>query len=107
MMNFPTLVVSISKYSLDTCSGQMPRIEKESSIALWEGFSALYMDTSSGSGWGQPLSSSGSCLKNFEIQPVVECSTNPGCEVKRVELSALIFTCSSLMYRKIEGYRMK
>lgn len=73
--------------------GQMPRIEKDSSIALWEGFSALYMDTSSGSGWGQPLSSSGSCLKNFEIQPVVECSTNPGCEVKFDESSMWMSTC--------------
>ena len=57
------------------------RISPDSAKMLWEGFSALYMDTSSGSGWGQPLSSSGSCLKKFEIQPVVECSTNPGCEV--------------------------
>lgn len=61
--------------------GRRPDIQPDSSQDLWTGFSALYMDTSSGSGWGQPLSSSGSCLPKFEIQPVVECSTHPGCEV--------------------------
>jgi hypothetical protein len=38
------------------------------------------MDTSSGSGFGQPLSSTGSCFIKFEIQPVVEC-TSQQCEV--------------------------
>lgn len=44
------------------------------------GYSAFYMDTSSGSGFGQPLSSTGSCLVSFEIQPIVEC-TSQQCEV--------------------------
>lgn len=73
--------------------GRQPPISAESSQELWRGYSALYMDTSSGSGWGQPLSSSGSCLKKFEIQPVVECSTNPGCEVKFDESSMWMSTC--------------
>jgi len=73
--------------------GRQPPISAKSSQTLWKGFSALYMDTSSGSGWGQPLSSSGSCLKYFEIQPVVECSTNPGCEVKFDESSMWMSTC--------------
>lgn len=73
--------------------GVEPPISPEASQTLWTGFSALYMDTSSGSGWGQPLSSSGSCLKKFEIQPVVECSTNPGCEVKFDESSMWMSTC--------------
>lgn len=38
------------------------------------------MDTSSGSGFGQPLSSSGACFKEFEIQPVVECTAQQ-CEI--------------------------
>jgi len=75
--------------------GRTPDIPSQSSKSLWKGYSALYMDTSSGSGWGQPLSSSGSCLKQFEIQPVVECSTNPGCEVKFDESSMWMSTCPS------------
>merc|ERR1712096_153254 len=38
------------------------------------------MDTSSGAGFGQPLASTGSCFADFDIQPVVEC-TSDKCEI--------------------------
>lgn len=84
--------------------GRIPALDHSFSKHLWDGFSAMYMDTSSGSGWGQPLSSSGSCLKDFEIQPVVECSTNPGCEVKFDESSMWMSTCPESSSQSIDRF---
>lgn len=84
----------MAQYTIHSQSMFFPEVPNGNSIEGWtdwnranfatkvmEGYSSSYFGTSDGSGTGQPLSSSGSCIKRFKIQPQVECDNNV-CEIK-------------------------
>ena len=45
-----------------------------------KGYSALFMEQSSGAGTGQGLSFGGSCFSEFTVAPIMEC-TDDACDV--------------------------
>ena len=54
-----------------------------------EGYSFLFFDSSTGSKHGIPLTDPGSCMTDFTIQPVMECTVET-CEVTLVIIISMV-----------------